>query len=80
MTKENELKKQLAKKYGLTLGQVNEAVMMQDKFVADVLSKKVDREAGYFPAVRLPGFGIFFCPDKVREKFIEVNKKKNATI
>lgn len=79
MTREDELKKQLAEKYGITLGHMREIVSLQDKFVAETISKEVNRETGYFPSIRLPGFGIFYCPERKRKKLMEINKR-NANI
>ncbi len=73
MTSEEKLKRQLAKKYGINLGQVREAVRLQEKFVAHVLTNEVDRKEGYFPSVRLPGLGLFYCPETKKQKLKELN-------
>jgi len=76
MSKEDDLIRQLAKKYGISVAQAREAVRLQDKFVAHVIRNEVNREEGYFPSVRLPGFGLFYCPEVLRRKFTEHNQKK----
>ncbi len=80
MTKEEALKKQLAKKYKLSLSQVREIVSIQDRFVAEVIGKKSDRDKLYFPSVRLPGFGIFYCPEKAKEAFRKLKERKDEAI
>ena len=80
MTIENDLKKQLARKYGITLKQVEEIISHQHKFVAKVIGEMSDRDKLYFPSIRLPGFGVFYCPESVKEKLREINKKKDAAI
>jgi len=76
MSKEDNLKRQLAKKYGVSIAQIREAVKLQDKFVAHVIKNEVNREEGYFPSVRLPGFGLFYCPEILKKKFTEYNQKE----
>lgn len=78
MTKEENLKKQIAKKYGINLAQVKEIVSCQDKFVADVIGKKSDRDTLYFPSIRLPGFGIFYCPDYKKKIFTKLKEENEA--
>lgn len=76
MTVEHDLKKQLAKKYNLTLAQVEEIISSQSAFVSEVMSKKADRSNYKFPSVRVPGLGVFYCPDYLVKKFKELDGKK----
>lgn len=76
MTEEDKLKKALAKKFGISIAKTREVISLQDKFVAHVISQEADRDLCNFPSVRLPGFGLFYCPDKVKKNFEKVNKKK----
>ena len=71
MTTEHNLKKQIAKKYGVTLRQVEEIIASQEEFIATVIGKYSDREKLYFPAIRLPGFGTFYCPEYLKKIFKE---------
>ncbi len=81
MTQEEKVKRSLAKKYGLTLGQMDEIVKLQGRFVSDVIGAKADKGKLYFPSVRLPGFGVFYCSQKKLEYTIRQNKNKlNETI
>lgn len=82
MTVEHDLKKQLAKKYNVNLGQIEEIISSQSAFIAEVMSRKADRENYKFPSVRVPGLGVFYCPDYLVRKFKEIDQKKakNETI
>ncbi len=64
MIPQEALKRQLAKKYGINLGQMTEIIMLHDRFIATVISEKSNRDELYFPSVRLPGFGLFHVPEK----------------
>jgi hypothetical protein len=66
MTTENELIKRLAKKYGITMQQVNDIVYSQDRFTVHIMENVADRDEVYFPTVRRIAMGIFYCPDKVK--------------
>lgn len=79
MTSEQILLKTLAKKHGLTVGKVREAVRTQERFVGHVLKNEVKREEGVFPSIRLPGFGLFYCPEK-RKEILKKHTTENASI
>lgn len=63
----------LAKEYGLSTDSINRIVRSPFYFAKHVMEKESDRSKCYFPSIRIPYFGLFFCPEKVKEKF----KKKN---
>lgn len=75
MTPQEKLKREIAKKYGILLGDMDEIILSQDLFVAEVIKNKADRENHIFPSVRLPGFGIFHAPEKRVKKFIEIENR-----
>lgn len=78
MIAQQKLKRDIAKKYGISLGEMDEMVLSQDLFVAEVIKNIADRENYIFPAVRLPGFGIFFAPEKRVKKLKEIELKNKA--
>ena len=41
-----------------------------------VVSEETDRDSGYFPTIRIPGFATFYVPKTVQEKWKEINEKK----
>jgi seryl-tRNA(Sec) selenium transferase len=77
MTVEQELKKQLAKRFNIRVGQVEEIVASQGSFVVEVMSRKSDRATYKFPSVRVPGLGLFYCPDHVIKNFKKMDQEKN---
>ncbi len=64
MIPQEKLKRELAKKYDIGLTQLNEIITCQSMVVADVIGNRSDRETLSFPSVRLPGFGLFYVPEK----------------
>jgi len=78
MTNEHDLKRQIAKKYGVTLRQVEEIVASQEEFVANVIGKYSNREELHFPAIRLPGWGTFYCPEYLKKVFETKNIKDES--
>lgn len=66
---EKELIKQIAKKYHLTQGQVEEMLNLQFRFVAQVIGKKSNRDELYFPSVRVMGLGVFYSPEFIKEHY-----------
>jgi nucleoid DNA-binding protein len=77
MTFEQEIIKDIAKKYNLTMQQVEDIVYSQHRFVAHVMKDVAIRDEIYFPSVRLMDFGIFYCPEKI--KYV-LTKNKNESI
>ena len=75
MIEQERLLKELARKYGISLQQARD---IEDslKFVATVMKDKVDRDTSFFPAVRVPFFGLFHCPERVLRHIKKLNEKK----
>jgi len=71
--KTRETIKMLAKEYGLSMDDIRKVVESPFFFTKHVLENKTDRSKYHFPSIRIPYFGIFFCPDSLKKKF----KKKN---
>ncbi len=69
MIPQEKLKRELAKKYDIGLTQLNEIITCQSMIVADVIGNKSDRETFTFPSVRLPGFGLFYAPERKVNRF-----------
>lgn len=67
--------KTIAEEEGVTVEDVERIIQVHFEFVKYVQSTLVNRDTGYFPSVRLPNFGIFYVPEKVKERLIKVNKK-----
>ena len=78
MTEENKLKKQIAKKYGVSVGQVYELINLQERFLAEAIGQKSDRSKLYFPSVRLPGFGVFYVSEVKLKKLRELKANPNS--
>lgn len=70
----NKLTKIKAKKYGLTKQQIEDIMDSSFRFLRYVLVEKTDRKTLDFPSVRIPFFGIFYCPDWVKKKLSKIKK------
>ena len=79
MSKEHELIKKLATKYGVSMAQVEEAIYSQHRFIAHVMKNEADRDTMYFPSIRVIGMGIFHCPDKIKKKLNYMKQGKDGT-
>jgi len=77
MIPQEKLKRDIASKYGISLGEMNEMILSQDLFLSEVIKNKADRKNLKFPSIRLPGFGIFFVPEKKIKKFREIREDPN---
>ena len=75
--KTKEIIKNIAKEEGLTVSEVETILFTHFEYARHVQSNLVDRDAGYFPAVRLLNFGIFYVPEKIQDKLRVYNKKIN---
>ena len=73
--KATEIIKNIAKEEGLSVTEVREILTSHFEFVRHVQSNLVDRDAGYFPSVRLLNFGIFYIPEKIQDRLKIYNKK-----
>jgi len=74
MTDKDKLLKGLARKYNISLQQARD-VEDSLSFVAYILKSKSNRDTAYFPSVRVPSFGIFYCPERFRNKLKEINER-----
>jgi len=61
-----------AKKYGLTKQQLEDIMDSSFRFLRFVLKEKTDRENLDFPSVRIPYFGIFYCPEWLKNKLRKI--------
>lgn len=77
MIPQEKLKRDIAKKYGISLGEINEMILSQDMLVSEVISKRSDAENLKFMSIRLPGFGIFHVPKKRINKFKALREDPN---
>ena len=74
-----ELKKLIklfADKEGLNIVDIERIVNSPFDFQAHVMKNLCDRDELKFPSVRIPSFGIFYCPEWKKEQFRKINKKK----
>ena len=76
----HKLVKIKAKKYGLTEQQIKDIVDAPWKFLRYVMKEKGNRETLYFPSVRIPFFGIFYCPDWIMRKLTKDKKEKDEAV
>jgi len=65
--------KELAKKHGLTMEQIEKVFEAPFKLQAHNMKQRCDREKLKFPSLRIPYFGIFHCPEWHKKRL----KKKN---
>jgi hypothetical protein len=68
--------KLFAKKEGLNIVDIERIVSSPFEFQTHVMKNLCDRDKLEFPSVRVPNFGIFYCPDWKKEQFRKVNIKK----
>ena len=61
-----ELIRELARNNGLSVAEVTAILDSIPKFLRDVMSTKPDKENGYFPTIRVQGWGTFYVDDKVK--------------
>ena len=74
-----KLIKEVAKREGLNIVDVERIVNSPFELQAYNMSNRCDREEIIFPSLRIPSFGIFYCPDwKKRQiqKFKDEDKLK----
>lgn len=73
--------KTIAQEEGVTVEDVERVIVSHFEFVKYVQSTLVDRDTNYFPSVRLPNFGIFYVPERVKERLRKINmEKKDGTV
>lgn len=74
MTDKDKLLRNLAKRYNVSMQQARD---IEDSlsFVAHIMKEKSDRDKAYFPSVRIPSLGIFYCPEKFKNKLKEINQR-----
>ena len=60
-----ELIRELARNNGLSVAEVTAILDSIPKFLRDVMSTKPDKENGYFPTIRVQGWGTFYVDDKI---------------
>lgn len=72
-----KLYKLIAEKHNLNLLQVEEIVASNFRFVAHIMKTKVNRQKRIYPSIRVPYWGIFFCPPWFLEKFKKDEKKEH---
>jgi hypothetical protein len=71
----------LAKEMNLSQEDVQRVYEAPFALQAIIMKYRCDREKLHFPALRIPYFGVFYCPSWNKEriqKFME--KKKNASV
>ena len=44
-----------------------------------VMENIADRNELHFPSIRIPSFGVLYCPPYVKEKLKSYNKQKNES-
>lgn len=69
--------KELSKKYGVTLQQLEEVFEAPFRLQVENMKKRCDRKRLYFPSLRIPYFGIFYCPEWKKKKFKKLNDESN---
>lgn len=62
-----KLIEEIAKKYNLTNKQIENIVNTYFLFLYKMLKEECDKKNDIFPSLRIPYFGIFHVPNKVRE-------------
>ena len=67
--------KSIAKQEQLTIAEVREALEAAPGLIAEVIRSSSRKEL-YFPSIRIPGWGLFHCPDWKKEQLKRVNEKK----
>jgi nucleoid DNA-binding protein len=77
--KTREIIKTLAKENGISSQEVEEVISTYFEFIRHVQSELLDREANYFPSVRLSNFAIFYIPEAMQERFKIINNSKNES-
>jgi nucleoid DNA-binding protein len=73
---DKELIKKLSRKHNITQAQVEEMLAAQFKCIADVISKKSDRETYHFPSIRVIGLGMFHSTEYIKEFYKKKDLKK----
>jgi hypothetical protein len=74
-TKTKEFLKVLAQKYKISVNDVKLIVSSPFEFTRHVMENVADKEELHFPSIRIPSFGVIFCPPYVKEKFRTYNNQ-----
>ena len=77
--KSREIIKTIAKEEGVSIADVENVLNVHFEFVRYAQSQLVDRDKGFFPAIRLPNFGVFYVSDAKQEEMRQLNEKKKNT-
>lgn len=75
--KTREYLKTVAKERGLTIEQVRVIVESPFQFTRYVMEHKTDRETLTFPSVRIPYFGVIYCPEYLKERLRKHKENKS---
>lgn len=59
----DEIFEKLAKKYGVSKGDIESMVESPFKLVRERIPKDSVKSEGIFPSIRIPFWGIFYVPD-----------------
>ena len=70
--------KMIAKKLGLTLAETEGVIRSTFEFQSHIMKHLCDRKTSYFPSVRIPYWGIFYCPPYTRDRLKRLNDKNNG--
>ncbi len=69
--------KNIASQHNVTAQDAENVITSVFEWLRYVISEETDRDEGYFPTIRIPGFATFYVPKPVQEKWKEINDKKN---
>lgn len=70
--------KLIANRRGMNIDTVQQIVEAPFKFQGHIMRNYCDRETLQFPSVRIEHFGIFYCPDYIKERCRKINEKTNG--
>ena len=69
--------KNIAAQHNVTAQDAENVINCVFEWLRYVISEETDRDEGYFPTIRIPGFATFYVPKPVQEKWKEINNNKN---
>lgn len=71
------LLKKIAKDKGLKFSDIEKAFEAPFKLQAEIMRNRCKRSILYFPSLRIPYFGIFYCPPWHKKRLEKIKKKNN---
>ena len=66
----------LATKYNMSIEDMTQICKAPLDFTTYVMREKPDWDEGYFPSVRIQGFGVFYCTEGRSRFFKKLNEKR----